>query len=314
MNMVWTEISCEVPAAMVDLLADFLVELSGNGVSIENLSLDTFSLDTIEDSPLKTVKAYFAADNALEAHLDAVGAFLSANGPDFAGFVFKNPAVNAIDAEDWANNWKRYFKPVRIGSRLVIKPTWEEYSASPGDLILKLDPGMAFGTGGHPTTKMCLEALEQIFLAEGAFKGAAPAAPVTVLDVGTGSGVLSIGAAKLGAERIIAIDIDADAVVVAGENVALNECSDVVELSTTPLQELTGNFDLVLANILAEELVRLAAELAVKLAPAGFLVLSGILSEKENFVLDGFSPYGLKVIEIRREGEWSCISLCLEPR
>jgi ribosomal protein L11 methyltransferase len=307
--MVWTEISCEVPDAMVDFLTEFLVELSGNGVSIENLYLDTFSLDTVEDTPVKTVKAYFATDDALEGHLAAISAFMLAHGTEFAGFAYKNPVVKAINAEDWANNWKKYFKPVRIGSRLVIKPTWEEYSPEPGDLVLQLDPGMAFGTGSHPTTKMCLEVLESIFLAEGAFLGLAPAPPDTVLDVGTGSGVLSIAAAKLGAEQVVAIDIDADAVAVAEENTDLNGCLAVVRLSTTPLHEVEGSFQLVLANILAEELVRLAGHLAAKVAPSGFLVLSGILSEKEAFVLEGFSHYGLKVAEIRCEGEWSCIAL-----
>ncbi|WP_243372272.1 50S ribosomal protein L11 methyltransferase [Geotalea sp. SG265] len=313
MDTVWTEISCEVPESMVDLLADFLVELSGNGVSIENLSLDTFSLDTIDDSPVKTVKAYFAPDVALEGHLETIGAFLLAHGPEFAGFAFKSPTVKAINAEDWANNWKKYFKPVRIGSRLVIKPTWEEYAAGSDDLVLTLDPGMAFGTGAHPTTKMCLEVLESIFLGEGAFHDAATAAPATVLDVGTGSGVLSIAAAKLGAERVMAIDIDADAVIVAEENAALNDCLNVVHLSTTPLQAVKGRFALVLANILAEELVRLAGELAAKVAPAGYLVLSGILCEKERFVLDGFAPCSLKLMEVRREGEWCCIALRKEP-
>lgn len=311
MNTVWTEISCEVPTAMVDLLADFLVELSGNGVSIENLSVDTFSLDNIEDTPFKTVKAYVAADNALEEQLDAIGAFLLSHGPSFEGFVFKPPVVKAIDAEDWANNWKKYFKPVRIGTRLVIKPTWEEYLPQPNDLILTLDPGMAFGTGSHPTTKMCLEVLERIFFREGAFNGPAPG---SVLDVGTGSGVLAIAAAKLGATQISGIDIDADAVSVALENTALNGCLETVQLSTIPLQEVAGAFDLVLANILAEELVRLAAPLVAKVAPAGYLVLSGILTEKEALVLNGFAPFGLKTREIVREGEWSCITLGREPQ
>lgn len=311
MNTVWTEISCEVPSAMVDVVADFLVELSGNGVSIENRSVDTFSLDSIEDTPIKTVKAYLPTDDALEEHVGAIGAFLLAHGPSFEGFVFKNPVIKAIADEDWANNWKKYFKPVRIGTRLVIKPTWEDFSPQAGDLILILDPGMAFGTGSHPTTKMCLEVLERIFSTEGEFAGAAPA---SVLDVGTGSGVLAIAAAKFGAAMVIGVDIDADAVAVAVDNATVNGCQDAVQLSTTPLQEVPGNFDLVLANILAEELVRLAAALVAKVAPAGYLVLSGILTEKEALVLEGFAPFAMRRVEIVREGDWSCITLCRESR
>ncbi len=315
MKTVWVEISCEVPAAMVDTLSDFLVELSGNGVSIENLALDTFSLDTVEDAPIKTVKAYFSGDVPAGERLEAVEAFLRANGPDFSGFVFKRPQVAAIKEEDWANNWKEHFKPVRIGSRLVIKPTWEEYVAAQGDIVLNLDPGMAFGTGAHPTTKMCLEVLEMIFFGEGPYDGALPqAGPVTVLDVGTGSGVLSIGAAKLGAGRITAIDIDADAVSVAVENLVLNDALPLVAVSTTALEDVPGRYEIVLANILAEELVRLAQPLVDRVAPGGYLILSGILTEKEGFVISGFNDFGLSLVESRREQEWSCLGFRLESR
>lgn len=315
MKTFWAEISCEVPVAMVDLLSDFLVELSGNGVSIENLALDTFSLETVEDSPIKTVKAYFKGTSPLGGQLDAIETFLHAHGPAFDGFVFKRPLVATIKEEDWANNWKEYFKPVRIGSRLVIKPTWEEYTAGEGDIILKLDPGMAFGTGAHPTTKMCLEVLEMIFYGEGLYNvDRQHLEPFTVLDVGTGSGVLSIAAAKLGAERITAIDIDADAVSVAEANLVLNDALPLVSVSTTALQDVSGRYDIVLANILAEELVRLASELVARTAPVGYLILSGILTEKEEFVISGFSGFGLSLIERRREAEWSCLGFRLEDK
>ena len=298
---------------MVDLLSDFLVELSGNGVSIENLALDTFSLTTVEDAPIKTVKAYFNADADTEEVKAAIEAFLHANGAAFPGFAFKSPFVTTIAEEDWANNWKEHFKPVRIGSRLVIKPTWEEYEAGAGDIILKLDPGMAFGTGAHPTTKMCLEVLEMIFYNEGVFRTEGQSIkPKMVLDVGTGSGVLSIAAAKFGAERIVAIDIDAEAVVVAEENIALNEALPSIAVSTTPLRDVGGKFDTVLANILAEELVRLAPELVERVAPGGYLILSGILGEREDFVVAGFGGHGLSLVESRHEAEWCCISYRLE--
>jgi ribosomal protein L11 methyltransferase len=312
MKKLWTEIACEIPAAMVDLMSDFLVELSGNGVSIENLSLDTFSLDSIEEAPIKTIKAYFSDFFSAEL-LAAIETFLRTRGPAFAGFVYKPPAVTAVKEEDWANNWKEHFKPVRIGTRLVIKPTWEEYAVADGDIILELDPGMAFGTGAHATTKMCLELLEKIFFHEGPFKtDSHSTVPATVLDVGTGSGVLSIAAAKMGAERIAAIDIDADAVIVAEENLALNDVQALVAASTTPLREVTGTYAIVLANILAEELVRLAPELVAKVEPWGYLILSGVLREREDFVVDGFSGYGLSLIESCHEAEWSCLGFRLE--
>lgn len=301
MHTDWAEIACEVPADMVDTLADFLVELTGNGVGIENLHLDTFSLDTLEDTPTKSVKAYLPLDDSLEEVRIRVEQFLAENGPSFEGYLYLPPVVTVVRNEDWANNWKVHFKPVRIGERLVIKPTWEEYQKLPGDLVIQIDPGMAFGTGAHPTTRMCLESMERICFNENGGK-----LPDGVLDVGTGSGVLSIAAALMGATHIVAVDIDPEAVLVTQENLELNGVENVVAASTTDLCDLNEEYGVVVANILAEELVRLADQLIAKIAPGGWLILSGILTEKEQFVCAGFS--GLTLVENPREAEWSCLT------
>jgi ribosomal protein L11 methyltransferase len=297
----WAEIACEVPADMVDTIADFLVELTGNGVGIENLHLDTFSLDSLEDSPTKSVKGYLPLDDSLEEMRIKVEHFLAENGPAFAGYLYTPPVVTVVRNEDWANNWKVHFKPVRIGERLVIKPTWEDYQELPGDLIIKIDPGMAFGTGAHPTTRMCLESLERI-----CFDQCGGKLPDAVLDVGTGSGVLSIAAALMGATRITALDIDPEAIRVTRENLELNAVENLVAASTTNLCDLEADYGVVVANILAEELVRLSAELTARVAPGGWLILSGILTEKEQFVCAGFP--GLTLIENPTEAEWSCLT------
>ncbi|MRR36260.1 50S ribosomal protein L11 methyltransferase, partial [bacterium] len=151
MDKTWAEVACEVPAAMVDLLADFLVELSGNGVSIDNLELDTFSLDTVEETPVKTVRAYFSPDDDLEGKLAALNQFLREHASACGDAA--PPTVTTIREEDWATGWRQHFTPTRIGQRLVIKPTWEPFSPEPDDLVIELDPGMAFGTGTHPTTR-----------------------------------------------------------------------------------------------------------------------------------------------------------------
>lgn len=297
----WAEIACEVPADMVDTMADFLVELTGNGVGIENLHLDTFSLDTLEDTPTKTVKGYLPLDDSLEEMRIRVEHFMVENGPSFAGFVYTPPVVSVVRNEDWANNWKVHFKPVRIGERLVIKPTWEEYRELPGDLVIQIDPGMAFGTGAHPTTRMCLESLERI-----CFNDCGGKLPDSVLDVGTGSGVLSIAAALMGASHITAVDIDPEAVRVTQENLELNGVENAVSASTTDLSDLEGEYGVVVANILAEELVRLSAGLIARVAPGGWLILSGILTEKAGFVCAGFP--GLTPVESPTEAEWSCLT------
>ena len=307
-NTLWAEVACEVPAAMVDRLSEFLVECSGGGVSIENLSLDTFSLDTVEDSPIKTVKAYILADAELEDKVAEIAAFLASVGPEFPDFAFRAPAVGYLKEEDWANNWKVHFKPSHIGTRLVIKPTWEEYAAQEGEIIIELDPGMAFGTGTHPTTRLCLESLERIFYREPPFDADRQGVPADILDVGTGSGVLAVAAVKMGAGRVLGVDIDPGAVEVARQNLEQNRADNAARVSCEPLAEIAGTFDIVLANILAEELVRLAGELVGKLRTGGVLILSGILTEKEELVTAGFSPFPLALMEITREAEWSCLA------
>lgn len=307
MNRIWAQVSCEIPSAMVDRLSEFLVELSGSGVTIENLSLDTFSLDNLADSPVKTVTAYFPATSDLDGQVKQIAVFLADIGPDFPDFVFHEPGVSYIKEEDWANNWKEHFKPSRIGTRLVIKPTWEDYTAKEDDIIIELDPGMAFGTGTHPTTRLCLEAMERIFFGDLPFGSGEKASPAEILDVGTGSGVLSIAAAKLGARRVVALDIDPEAVAVAEENLALNRIAGAVRVGVEPLAETSGVYDIVLANILAEELVRLGAELFSRVGTNGYLILSGILTEKEDLVCQGFDRFPLALVAITRQAEWSCI-------
>jgi len=177
-------------------------------------------------------------------------------------------------------------------------PTWEDAEARPEDLVLRIDPGMAFGTGGHETTRLCLELLEKII--DGGCQGESP----SLLDLGTGSGILAMAASRLGCGRILALDIDPEAVEVARENLTLNDLGDAVECGTVPLESLDENFDIILANILAEELVRLAPSLAARLNPGGALILSGILAEKEELVRRGFAPQPLEYRETNRAGEW----------
>jgi ribosomal protein L11 methyltransferase len=306
MKKEWAQVSCEVPASMVDSLAEYLIELSSTGVSIDNMTLDTFSLESIEESPIKTVTAYFAVDDSLRERIRDIESYLVENGPAYNGFQCKAPTVTRITEEDWSSNWKDHFKPLRIGNRLVIKPTWESFPATADDIIMELDPGMAFGTGTHPTTMLCLSILEGIFSGHG-ISGCPRQKPRAVLDVGTGSGILSIAAALLGAETVKAIDIDPDAIRVAKDNCFLNNVASLVAVSDTPLHLVTGGFDVILANILAEELVRMAPELVERISPGGFLILSGILTDKEDIVVDCFANLGVALTKIAREDEWSCI-------
>ncbi len=305
----WAEISCTVPEEMAEAVADVLLDLTGNGVSIENRTVDTFNIGDLAAEPEKTVKGYLPADGDLDTVVARLTDFLAAVGPDYPGFTLTPPTVTELRQEDWATSWKVNFKPTRIGKRLVMKPSWEEYAPRDGDIVLELDPGMAFGTGTHGTTRLCLEALEKLVHEEGALGHGA----TEVLDVGCGSGVLAIAAALFGAGTVTAVDIDPVAVAVTEENAAANGVADRVLASVTPLAELHGSYAIVLANILAEDLVRMGGELAQRVTPSGYLVLSGILTEREQFVIDGFAHLPLSLQQVTRQDEWSCLVLRKSP-
>jgi ribosomal protein L11 methyltransferase len=298
MTTTWLEIACDIPDDFVDEYAAYLSELSGSGVCIENLNVDAFSHSEITLAPIKTVKAYFSGDEDMEARLREIELFLDQLASRNPGLFLAKPVMTTVNSEDWSTSWKVNFKPLRVGRRLMIEPTWEEAPPNPDDIVLRLDPGMAFGTGGHETTRLCLELLENIM------DTMPTLLTPSVLDLGTGSGILAMAAVRLGAGRVCAVDIDPSAVEVARENLVVNDLAEQVECSTTPLEAFTETFDIILANILAEELVRLAPQLIERLAAGGMLVLSGILSEKEELVRNGFSVAGMEYQETRRDGEW----------
>jgi ribosomal protein L11 methyltransferase len=208
-------------------------------------------------------------------------------------------ALAEVADEDWGEGWKKEFRPLDVG-RVRVRPSWIEAPPPPGFVEVVLDPGMAFGTGSHPTTALCLAALSDLLLAR---PGAA------VLDVGTGSGLLAIAARKLGAGRVAANDEDPVAVTVARENAARNAAD--VEISGDALAAIPGTFDVVVANILANVLVALAPALAAKLAPGGVLLLSGILGPQEAEVRAAHLAQGLAPLPggDRREGEWTLLAL-----
>lgn len=294
----WLEIACEVPEEHGDVVAEFLTGLSGKGVCVDNRCVDAFSSSEIPASTRVVIKAYLSAESDPAPKMHELETFMSKLHSRHPEALFGSPTLSTVNAEDWSSSWKVHFKPLRVGKRLLIVPTWEDVPELPGDLVIRIDPGMAFGTGGHETTRLCLEMLEEVMDAE-------PLLTVpSLLDLGTGSGILAMAASTLGAGRILALDIDPDAIIVARENLALNELSDQVECGTAPLEGLTEKFDIILANILAEELVRLAPHLAERLQPGGALILSGILAEKESLVRQGFANQPLNYVKTAFAGEW----------
>jgi ribosomal protein L11 methyltransferase len=297
MNETWLEVQLTVPAAGVDLVGQVLMELGSQGIVTAERKLDTF-IPPDPDEPVQgdqLLRAYFppgidAAQlrPAIHRSLEEIGVFL----PDWTP---PEPIFLPVRQEDWAEGWKQHFHAFRVGP-LVVKPSWEEWPGTPQDLVMEIDPGMAFGTGTHATTRLCLEALVE------ALAMLPPGA--AVLDVGTGSGILAIAAARLGATKIVACDIDPEACRVARGNAEQNSVAASIEFTDRPLAEISGRYQIVLANILAEENIRLAGSLVARLDAGGWLVLSGILAEKESLVCQAFAELGLVEPQVRREGEW----------
>ncbi len=206
--------------------------------------------------------------------------------------------TRVVHEEDWAEAWKTHFPVLRVGRRLVIRPTWREHVAAAGDVVIALDPGMAFGTGLHPTTRLCLAGIEA-WADEGLVTGA------RMLDVGTGSGILAIAAGLLGAQSVLAIDTDPLAVETTGANSRRNGLESAIEArrGSLPLAAPAA-YDLVLANLIAGLLVDLAGELAAVVRPGGRLLAGGIFHEREVDVRAAFESAGLRPVGRRSEGEW----------
>jgi ribosomal protein L11 methyltransferase len=304
----WLEIACDVPAEHSDVVAEFLTQISGRGVCVDNLNVDAFSTSEIPESVRVVVKAYLPAESDPADQMQKIEAFLGELSDRHPADYFAPPTLGSVKTEDWSSSWKVHFKPLRVGKRLLIIPTWEEAAVQSGDLVIRIDPGMAFGTGGHETTRLCLELLESVI------ENSPLLTVPSLLDLGTGSGILAMAARLLGAGRILALDIDPDAIIVARENLVLNQLTDQIECGTIPLESLEESFDIILANILAEELVRLAPFLTNRLQPGGSLILSGILADKEQLVRQGFNSPSIKYCQTRSDGEWVAMLFRNEAR
>ena len=211
--------------------------------------------------------------------------------------------ARVVHEEDWAEAWKEHFPVLRVGKRLVIRPTWREHEAAPSDVVLSLDPGMAFGTGLHPTTRLCLAGIEQ-------WADSALLSDARVLDVGTGSGILAIAAALMGASYVLGVDIDPLAVETTKANAAANGMSDFIEarIGGLPLQE-PAQFHLVVANLISGLLIDLAAELAATLWPGGRLLAGGIYRDRESEVRAAFESAGLRLVGRMSEEDWVALEL-----
>lgn len=308
MDGTWIEIRVITNSEALEPISGIFYGLDCKGVAIEDpqdilgreqgpLTWDFADINVLEHKgEFAVVKGYFSEEDNIEEIVSYIEEKLTEIKELGINIGEGKVEVEKMYEEDWANNWKKYYKPSKVGEKIVVKPIWEEYIAKQGELVVELDPGMAFGTGDHETTRMCIQALEKYVQKDS-----------TVFDVGCGSGILAIAAAKLGAKHAVGVDLDPVAVESAKENVEYNHLDNIEILYGNLIEVIDGKADVVVANILAEIVCILTEDVSRVIKPGGYFITSGIIHERVEMVTDKLEECGFEVIKVNKEGEWNCI-------
>lgn len=306
--MKWCEISIQTSHEAVELIAEIFRDLGASGVVIEDPELvndyitsgkwDYTDIPIAKETEVVVEKAYLPVNGELEGRIQTLQQEIKAlesRGVNTAPAVL---TTTELQDEDWSDTWKQYFHTEKPGERVVIKPTWEEYAPQGDEVVIELDPGAAFGTGTHATTSMCIRQLEKLVKPG-----------MTVFDVGTGSGILSIISAKLGAKNIQAVDYDDSVLKIVEENLEQNNVQDIISVAQSDLmQNVHGKAELVIANIIADIIIRLFDQLDEHLGQGGTLLTSGIIEDRIEDVLAAAEVHGYGVVERMENKGWACIT------
>jgi ribosomal protein L11 methyltransferase len=306
----WIEIQVIISKEAEELIPFLFYEIGAEGVAIESYG-DLLTMNKLYkydeyinkklvlfDPEKVTITGYLNNTNNSEENIEIltnnIKQLLENNNiPNF--FEINSKIVHE---EDWANNWKEYFHPTKIGENIIIKPTWEGYNViNDSEIIIEIDPGMAFGTGTHETTTLCIEALEKYINPKD-----------LVIDIGCGSGILSLVAAKLGAREVVAVDIDPLAVQITDENIGLNQLDNTItvyEGNLTEVINIKGN--IILANILSDIIIDLTNSINNYLETDGYFIASGIILNRLDDVIKAITDQNINIVEINKLGEWACI-------
>jgi len=307
--MKWKKIMVMTQPEAEEIITGVFLGAGAQGVNVQGYVAPEGSImpgDYLDDGSIPHepfgVSAFFAIDGGEDAAFKAINGKLEEIKAMDLGVPLGSLEVIAedVDEADWENEWKAYFKPARISDYFVIKPTWEEYEAAEDEIVIEIDPGMAFGTGTHESTRMCVKLLEE-YVEEGS----------TVLDVGCGSGILGIAALKLGAGRVYAMDFDSVAVKVAKSNLELNGVEDRAEVFGSDLLDALGRSvkaDVVVANIIADVVIRLAPSVPEHIKSSGMFICSGIIDSRIEDVERELEECGFRIIKVLEEGEWRAIA------
>jgi len=304
--MKWVEVQIKTTTEAEEIVANIMYDLGVTGLAIENpndilaFQQSEENWDYIDPELIKQdyegviIKAYFPEDENLSDKIKLVRDYIETIPINETGKPLGTVTISEVYEKDWAEAWKKYYKPIKLGEKIVIKPTWEVYEAKEGEIVVELDPSMAFGTGTHETTMLCIEALEK-YIDENRF----------VYDVGCGSGILSIVSAKLGAKRVVGVDLDPLCVRVSNENVALNGVKDRVEIiQGNLLDRFNEKADIIVCNIIAEVIIDMTRYIKDYLKDNGIFIASGIITEKKDKVKETLAINGFKVLEERIINDW----------
>ncbi len=285
----WFVISLRVPTESAEAICNFLMEQGTTGIE-----------ENEEDEEGKRLKAYFLKDGREGRVLRALHRYLKSLQTIQPKISQTQTETFAVADQDWGENWKRFFKPFHVTSNIVIRPPWSHFRPKRNEIAIVINPGMAFGTGTHASTKLCIRALEEGLKKKG----------LSVLDVGTGSGILSIVAARMGAGEVLGVDTDERAVKVARENVVQNGVSGIVHMREGSIGNIRRQFDVIVANIDLKGLRRMRRSLLRHLKSKGLLILSGLLEKEGERLRQDYVKTGLlRSIQSSREGEWVCLTL-----
>ena len=306
--MKWCEISIQTSHEAVELIAEIFRDLGASGVVIEDPELvndyitsgkwDYTDIPIAKETEIVVEKAYLPVNGELEGRIQTLQQEIKALESRGVNTVPAVLTTAELQDEDWSDTWKQYFHTEKPGERVVIKPTWEEYEPKDDEVVIELDPGAAFGTGTHATTSMCIRQLEKLVKPG-----------MTVFDVGTGSGILSIISAKLGAKNIQAVDYDDSVLKIVEENLEQNNVQDIISVAQSDLmQNVHGKAELVIANIIADIIIRLFDQLDEHLEQGGTLLTSGIIEDRIEDVLAAADEHGYGVVERLENKGWACIT------
>jgi len=294
--MKWIEVKLSVDGEAAEAITEVLQRYGHQGISMEQEGImpEAWDEDNVPPAERLTIRAYLPNDDqAPEAKVQLENAL------KLMGMMYPmpTPEYTLIDDEDWAEAWKKHYHPIRLGRHILVRPIWAEVDLQPGDIEISLDPGMAFGTGTHPTTQLCLQTLEDLVKPGD-----------HVLDLGSGSGILSIAAAKLGAAEVLGLDIDRIAVTSSQENIDRNSTADKITIQQGSLETVihsSRRFDMVVVNILARIIIQMCDEgLGQTVRPGGIAMFSGIIDNQADEVEAALRKTGLEPYARRRKGDW----------